>query len=177
MRTREQVRRFVMDFPDSVTGLEVTREVAAEHEAWQQFAGADVNRRLLAAGLRPFPNLRMLAGYGLLVKVGDSTRGGRRAYWWMPERDEVDRALAELAAGGLRWSDRAVAYAHGYWASHSPFDPTTPGGRTEWSVYRVADNARVKCGWADDVTAAREACQAAIEAELAKRSAAHPEEP
>jgi hypothetical protein len=59
-----------MELPDLLPGLEFAIEVANEHEVWQRFAGTEVNRRLLAAGLRPFPNLRVLSGHDLLVKVG-----------------------------------------------------------------------------------------------------------
>jgi hypothetical protein len=42
--------------------------------------------------------LRKLVSYGLLVKEGESTRGGRRAYYRMPEREEVERGLADVGA-------------------------------------------------------------------------------
>jgi hypothetical protein len=43
------------------------------------------------------PGLRVLVGYGLIEKVGSSTQGGHRAYYRMPERQAIERALATLA--------------------------------------------------------------------------------
>ena len=43
-----------------------------------------------------FPGLRMLEKYGILKKEGETVRGGRRAYWVMPDMDGVARALREL---------------------------------------------------------------------------------
>lgn len=43
-----------------------------------------------------FPGLRMLEKYGILKKEGETVRGGRRAYWTMPDMDGVGRALREL---------------------------------------------------------------------------------
>lgn len=167
MDTKAQVRRFAMELPYLVDGLETTLQVANEHEQWQQFAGAEVNRRLLSAGLTPFPNLRVLAGYELLVKVGQTTRGGRRAYWWMPDREGVDNGLAEVTPGGLRWGSNAVAYVRGYRASHDPFDPSQAHGQIEWHVYRDSDNVLVKTGFAPSVMEARTDCRLAIEEMLA----------
>ena len=42
---------------------------------------------------RWIPNLRILVSYGLLEKSGPSTRGGRRAYYRMPDRPGVEKAL------------------------------------------------------------------------------------
>jgi hypothetical protein len=44
------------------------------------------------------PGLRRLVAYGLLEKVGESTRGGRRAYYRMPDREAIERTLVELGA-------------------------------------------------------------------------------
>ena len=122
-------------------------------------------KRLLGAGLPSFPNLRVLSGYRLLDKVGDTTRGGKPLTWWMPDGVGVDKALDELAQpSGLRWGSNAVAYAHGFRASHNPFDVTTPSGRIEWHVYRERGNELVEMGFAPNVLAAREACRKVVEA-------------
>src|SRR5438270_10295606 len=42
------------------------------------------------------PSLRPLAALGILEKSGDSVRGGRRAYYRMPDQDGVERALRQL---------------------------------------------------------------------------------
>ena len=63
----------------------------AERLNGRAFAGAWVAQRV---GL--FPGLTLLAKYGILRKSGQSTRGGRRAYWTMPDIGGVKRALSEL---------------------------------------------------------------------------------
>jgi predicted transcriptional regulator len=40
--------------------------------------------------------LRRLVAYGLLEKAGESTRGGSRAYYRIPDREGVERALAKV---------------------------------------------------------------------------------
>ncbi len=42
-----------------------------------------------------FPSLRTLAKYGIVEKT-ETTRSGRRAYYIMPDRDGVGKALKEL---------------------------------------------------------------------------------
>ena len=48
------------------------------------------------------PGLRLLVAYGLLEKDGESTRGGRRAYYRMPDRAGVEQALEDLPQAGGR---------------------------------------------------------------------------
>jgi len=43
-----------------------------------------------------FPSLRTLVRYGILEKVGETVRVGRRAYYRMPDPHGVRRALKEL---------------------------------------------------------------------------------
>lgn len=43
-----------------------------------------------------FPSLRKLVKYGILEKQGETVRRGRRAYYTMPDRDGVGRALMQL---------------------------------------------------------------------------------
>lgn len=57
----------------------------------QEFAGAWVYEQL---GRQWFPSLRPLALRGILEKV-DISRGGRRAYYRMPDREGVGRALQD----------------------------------------------------------------------------------
>jgi hypothetical protein len=63
-----------------------------------EFAGTWVLNELAAqTGVRQWrPGLRLLVTHGLLEKVGESTRSGRRAYYRMPDREGVERALHEL---------------------------------------------------------------------------------
>jgi hypothetical protein len=63
-----------------------------------EFAGAwvldELQRRVSKDAW--FPNLRTLVSYGVLEKSGESTRGGQRAYYRMPDPDGVSRALSDL---------------------------------------------------------------------------------
>jgi len=71
--------------------LDVVKTCYMEAAETDRFAGAWVFWRLG----RWFPSLRTLVCYGVLEKVSTS-RGGRRAYYRMPRREEVRRALRDL---------------------------------------------------------------------------------
>jgi len=95
--SEQAVRRLAYEHPDWLPVLEAAAAVAANVEEYGgEFAGAWVVDELGRRG-RPrwIPNLRILVGYGLLEKSGPSTRGGRRAYYRMPDRVEVERALED----------------------------------------------------------------------------------
>ena len=77
--------------------LDVVKTCCIEAAETDQFAGAWVFWRLG----RWFPSLRTLVRYGILEKVGTS-RGGRRAYYRMPRREEVRRALQDLGMSPCR---------------------------------------------------------------------------
>ena len=68
------------------------------------FAGAWVLDLLSQTAGRPMyvPGLRKLAAHGLLIKV-DQSRGGRRAYYRMPDPDGVGAALRELGYPMPSW--------------------------------------------------------------------------
>lgn len=72
-----------------------------------EFAGAWVLDELDHQTGRPtwLPNLRVLISYGFLEKVGESTRGGRRAYYRCVNAQAIGRALNRLAPVG-RQGDR-----------------------------------------------------------------------
>ena len=59
------------------------------------FAGAWVLQEAKKEGIKWFPNLRILASYGILQRT-DVTRAGRRAYYIMPDIEGVEIALNEL---------------------------------------------------------------------------------
>jgi hypothetical protein len=71
--------------------LDVVRACYDQANQTQEFAGAWVRRRLG----HWFPSLRTLARYGILEKV-DTSRGGKRAYYRMPDREGVEKAMQEL---------------------------------------------------------------------------------
>jgi hypothetical protein len=93
------VMRLAAERPDWIPVLRAAVDVARRSE---QFGGEFPGRRVLQAlgdqTGRPEwrPGLRLLAAYGLLEKSGESTRGGRRAYWRMPDRAGIEVALRQL---------------------------------------------------------------------------------
>jgi hypothetical protein len=96
------VRRLAIEHADWLPVLEAATRVAADLEPQGgEFAGAWVVEELARHGSpRWIPNLRILVSHGLLEKSGPSTRGGRRAYYRMPERAAVVRALEAWRASG-----------------------------------------------------------------------------
>jgi hypothetical protein len=100
------VRRLAREHPDWLPVLAAALAVAADAEAHGgEFAGAAVVAELGRRGTaRWIPNLRILVSHGLLEKSGPSTRGGRRAYYRIPDREGVERALESLddLAGGTK---------------------------------------------------------------------------
>lgn len=75
------------------------RQARKSEAAGGEFPGRAVLRELSEmTGRREWrPGLRRLVNAGFLVRVGDSSRGGHRAYYRMPNRAAVERALERLA--------------------------------------------------------------------------------
>jgi hypothetical protein len=97
--TGQLVMRLAAERPDWVPVLRAAVEVARRSEQFGgEFPGRGVLQALEHQTGRPEwrPGLRLLAAYGLLEKSGESTRGGRRAYWRMPDRAGIEGALREL---------------------------------------------------------------------------------
>jgi len=99
----EEVSRAVMrlasERPEWIPVLRAATERARKSEPFGgEFAGHWVLRELdEQTGSRNWlPGLRLLVGYGLIEKSGESTRGGRRAYYRMPNRTAVEGGLREL---------------------------------------------------------------------------------
>jgi len=91
--------RLAFEQPDWLPVLQAACEQARKAEPYGgEFAGSWVLQELGQQTGKPAwrPGLRRLVAYGLLEKSGESTRGGRRAYYRMPDRDGVQRALKEL---------------------------------------------------------------------------------
>jgi hypothetical protein len=91
----QAVGRLAIEHPEWLPVLEAAAAVAASvEEQGGEFAGTWVVDELARRGSqRWIPNLRILVSYGLLEKSGPSTRGGRRAYYRMPERGGVVKAI------------------------------------------------------------------------------------
>ncbi len=66
-----------------------------------QFAGKWVLDRAKKHGVTWAPNLRKLVAYGILQKEGESTRGGTRAYYSMPDPVGVEQALKDVAVSSV----------------------------------------------------------------------------
>jgi hypothetical protein len=97
--TGDAVRRLAYDHPEWVPVLRAACAQARKSEPFGgQFAGRWVLQELAQQTGRPEwqPGLRRLVAYGLLEKVGESTRGGRRAYYRMPDCPGVEQALEEI---------------------------------------------------------------------------------
>lgn len=91
--------RLAYERPDWLDVLRAACKQARKSEPFGgEFAGSWVLRQLGEdTGTTAWrPGIRLLVGYGLLEKSGESTRKGRRAYYRMPHVDEVERTLAEL---------------------------------------------------------------------------------
>ena len=82
------VKVLVEERPQWLDVVRACYEISEEHE---DFAGAWVVSKLG----RWIPSLRTLKSYGILEKI-DTSRGGRRAYYRLCNREEVGRALAEF---------------------------------------------------------------------------------
>jgi hypothetical protein len=97
---RQRVLELAHDHRDWLPILRAACTLAARTGPEGQFAGRWVLQEYASTtGESAWaPGLRRLVAYGLLEKVGESTRGGKRAYYRMPDREEVEKALAELGA-------------------------------------------------------------------------------
>lgn len=105
-RARRAVSALANERPEWLSVLEAAIAVSERVEPFGgEFAGAwvldELERR---SGHRTWlPNLRVLVSYGLLEKAGESTRGGRRAYYRVTAarviREMLDR-LRQIPSNG-----------------------------------------------------------------------------
>lgn len=88
------VKRLAIEYPNWIPIVEVCLDLAKEQG---EFAGSSVRKRMEDKTNKKvwFPGLRILVRYGIL-KHEDTTRGGRRAYYTMPDIEGVEKGLAEL---------------------------------------------------------------------------------
>jgi hypothetical protein len=97
--------RLANERPDWIPVLHAVVKQATKSELYGgEFPGHAVLLELQAeTGTRIWlPGLRLLVAYGLLQKSGESTRGGRRAYYHLPDREGVEEALKTLERLGVR---------------------------------------------------------------------------
>lgn len=87
------VKRLAKEHPKWIPIVEECLECAKKYV---EFAGSWVlNGVKKKKGIKWFPGLRTLAAYGILKRT-DVTRGGRRAYYIMPDIEGTKKALQEL---------------------------------------------------------------------------------
>jgi hypothetical protein len=91
---RDAVKRFVGDQPEKEWLLIVRACLVEAERTGGEFAGAWALQEANKLGVEWVPNLRPLVAYGVLRKTGGS-RGGRRAYYVIPDPEGVKRALEE----------------------------------------------------------------------------------
>ncbi len=96
--TKQQVLRLLNEYPEELHLLRAACEQSRKCEPGD-FAGSWVLREMEAqTGERAWrPGLRRLSASGVIVKTG-TARGGRRAYYRMPDRAGVEQALAQFQA-------------------------------------------------------------------------------
>jgi hypothetical protein len=86
------VKRLAKERPD---WLPIVKECLACAEKYGEFAGSWVLNEVKKIGIKWFPGLRILTSYGILERT-ETNRGGRRAYYIMPDPEGVKKALGEL---------------------------------------------------------------------------------
>jgi hypothetical protein len=99
-QARRAVAALKRERPEWLPVLRAALIVAERCEPYGgEFAGAWVLDELhQESGRRTWlPNLRLLTTYGFLQKAGESTRGGRRAWYRFANRAAVSRAVAEFS--------------------------------------------------------------------------------
>ena len=119
------VRRLASEHPDWVPVLEAALAVAGRAEPYGgEFAGSWVLKELESrAGRRQWiPNLRLLLTYGILEKSGESTRGGRRAYYRFVNRRATEEALEEIKGALVREPKPALSFIGAGASSGEPRD-------------------------------------------------------
>ncbi len=90
----EAVVQLLRDYPEWFPVVSAALEEAQTIKS-NRFAGAWMLARAKKRGVQWIPNFRKLVSYGVLQKDGDSSRGGKRAYYSMPDIEGVEKALKE----------------------------------------------------------------------------------
>lgn len=110
-RGRDAVLRLAAEDPQWLPAVRAAVSVA--QRVGDEFAGAWILSELQRsnAGRTWYPNFRRLVTFGILEKVGESTRGGQRAYYRIVDvagvrrgLDEASRSDVGLAPGRLSFT-------------------------------------------------------------------------
>lgn len=123
----QAVERLANERPDWIPALDAALAVVDRIDG-EEFAGAWVFDELERRGGRRIPNLRVLAGYGLIEKSGPSTRGGRRAYYRFVDRTGVEQALRSRRGRRAAERPRRFRFVAAGAASNPPGDTARRAG-------------------------------------------------
>jgi hypothetical protein len=94
---RQRILELREDHPEWVKVLSAACIVAERIGPDAAFAGRWVLQEYAQTGGSPNkPGLRRLVAYGLIEPTGMTSRGGKRAYYKMRHREEIERVLTEL---------------------------------------------------------------------------------
>lgn len=100
------------------------------------------------------PSLRVIAALGIVKKEGETVRGGRRAYYRMPDIEGVQRALLELGLFGPRRYCGIVNFLGAHTATLDPRVPLAVRNATPpnwgWDVYAGEDHLATVVPVGDD---------------------------
>lgn len=132
--TDRAVSRLAIEHPNWMPVLEAAVAVAERSEQdGGEFAGARVLDEVRAQGGPSwFPNLRILASHGLLEKSGASTRGGRRAYYRMPDRAGVARAVEAWRGNGTTQTRNRLSFVGAGASTEPPADMGRQAGEIRY---------------------------------------------
>jgi hypothetical protein len=130
----EAVRRLAVEHPAWMPVLEAAVVVAERSQAHGgEFAGAWVLDEVRAhGGPSWFPNLRILASHGILEKSGASTRGGRRAYYRMPDHAGVARAVEAWRRNGAAQTRSRLSFIGAGASTEPPADMARQAGEISY---------------------------------------------
>ncbi|MBW7996078.1 MAG: hypothetical protein FVQ81_05790 [Candidatus Glassbacteria bacterium] len=90
----EAVKKLASTYPDWIPLVEAALVVSKSCQG-DQFAGRWVLNKMKEKGIDRFPHLRRLVAFEILERK-DVSRGGKRAYYTIPDPEGVERALKEL---------------------------------------------------------------------------------
>jgi hypothetical protein len=96
---RQRVLDLKVEHPDWLPILRAACIVAGRIDPEGQIAGSWVLQEYASTtpgATTNKPGLRRLVSYGLIEPTGVTSRGGKRAYYVIPHREEIERLLDEM---------------------------------------------------------------------------------